>query len=96
MSILNCTNLTTSELLSLNLVFSATGAVCLLISSFIVLLLIYYKAYHSVLQRLFLYLMLATMLREMGLFAVIEHHFHYKGSTKFVFGLHTLMAGLES
>ena len=72
------------------------GAVCLLISSFIVLLVIYYKAYSSVLQRLFLYLMLATMLREMGLFAVIEHHFHYKGSTKFVFGLHTLMAGLES
>ena len=73
----DCTNFTTGELLFLNLSISITGAVCFLITSLIVLVLIFYKAYHSLLQRLFLYLMLATSIRELALFSLIEHYFYY-------------------
>ena len=75
----NCSNLTTQDLISINLAFSGTGAASCLISSLIVLLLLISKAYHSVLQRLFLYLMVATAVRELFLAASFEHHFEYPG-----------------
>ena len=78
-SIENCTNFTTTELLSLNLSISITGGVCFLISSLIILVLLFNKAYSSLLQRLFLYLMLATSLRHLSLFSLIEHYFYYAG-----------------
>ena len=77
--LLKCSNLTERDLLSLNLAFSTTGLVSYLISTLILLLLLFYKAYHSVLQRLFLYLMVATNARELGVSASLEHYFHYKG-----------------
>ena len=79
LSIANCTNFTTSELLSLNLSISITGGLCLLISSLIILLLFFNKAYSSLLQRLFLYLMVATALRHLSLLSLIEHYFSYTG-----------------
>jgi hypothetical protein len=79
LSIANCTNFTTSELLSLNLSISITGGLCLLISSLIILLLFFNKAYSSLLQRLFLYLMVATALRQLSLLSLIEHYFYYTG-----------------
>ena len=78
-SIENCTNFTTSQLLSLNLSISITGGVCFLLSSSIILLLLFNKAYSSLLQRLFLYLLLATALRHLSLFSLIEHYFYYAG-----------------
>lgn len=78
----NCSNLTTDDLISINLSFSGTGAVCCFISFITVLLLIICKAYHSVLQRLFFYLMVATAIRELFLAASIEHHFEYSGQEK--------------
>ena len=75
----NCSNLTIRELVSINLAFSATGAACCVVSSLIVLLLLVSKAYKSVLQRLFLYMMVATAARELFLAASIEHHFKYEG-----------------
>ena len=78
-SIENCTNFTATQLLSLNLSISITGGLCFLISSSIILLLFFNKAYSSLLQRLFLYLMLATALRHLSLFSLIEHYFYYAG-----------------
>ena len=52
------------------------------ISSVIVLVLIICKAYQSVLQRLFFYLMVATATRELFLVASIEHHFEYTRQDK--------------
>ena len=63
----------------MNFAFSLSGAACFLFSSLIVMLLVVCKAYKSVLQRLFLYLMLATTVRELFLAASIEHHFKYEG-----------------
>ena len=78
-SIENCTNFTTNQLLSLNLSISISGGLCFLISSSIILLLLLNKAFSSLLQRLFLYLMLATALRHLSLFSLIEHYFYYAG-----------------
>lgn len=75
----NCTKFTGRELLSLNLSISISGGVCSLLSLFIILLLFVYKAYQSLLQRLFIYLMIATALREISLFTLIEHYFYYTG-----------------
>ena len=77
LSIANCTNFTTAELLSLNLSISITGGLCFLILSSIILLLFFNKAYSSLLQRLFLYLMLATSLRQLSLLSLIEHYSYY-------------------
>ena len=78
-SIENCTSFTATQLLSLNLSISITGGLCFLISSSIILLLFFNKAYFSLLQRLFLYLMVATALRHLSLFSLIEHYFYYAG-----------------
>ena len=78
----SCSNFTTDELVSLNLAFSCSGAVCCFVSSVITLLLLISKSYHSVLQRLLLYLMVATALSELFLAASIEHHFPYSEQDK--------------
>ena len=75
----NCSNLTTGDLVTINLAFSGTGAASCFIASLIVLLLFISKSYQSVLQRLFLYLMVTTSVRELFLAASIEHHFEYSG-----------------
>ena len=78
-SIENCTHFTIDELLSLNLSISIAGGVCFFISVLIIALLIFYKAYQTLLQRLFVYLMVATALRELSLLSLIEHYFYYAG-----------------
>ena len=75
----NCSNLTTEELVTINLVFSTSGAACCFLSLLITLLLLFYKACDTLLKRQFLYLMVTTTLRELFLFASIEHHFQYTG-----------------
>ena len=78
-SMKNCTQFTSKELLSLNLSISITGGVCFYISLLVTLLLFYHNAYQSLLQRLFIYLMVATSLMELSLFSLIEHFFYYEG-----------------
>lgn len=74
----NCSNnLTLKELKSINLAFSISGATCCVISSVITLLLVVSKSYYTVLQRLLLYLMVATALSELLLTASVEHQFKY-------------------
>ena len=67
----------TVDLNTVNLIFSGTGATCCLISTVIIMLILFSKAYHTVLERLFLYLMASILLREMFIAASLEHHFKY-------------------
>lgn len=53
--ITNCSNLSTEDLIPINLSFSGTGTECCFISSVIVLVLTICKAYQSVLQRLLIF-----------------------------------------
>ena len=78
-SIINCTNLSIQQLLIINLIRGVTLSVCLLISTFIMGLLVLYKAYSSVLQRLFLYMMVASLLRQLSMLGTIEHQWQYSG-----------------
>lgn len=78
----NCSNLTGDELISINYSFSGTGAACCLVSSITILLLLMCKAYRSVLQRMFLYLMVTIALREFFIAASFEHQFEYRGQDK--------------
>ena len=70
----NCSEV---NLRKVNLVFGVTGVVCCLISCLIVGLIICCKAYRTVLQRLFLYLMVAIVLRELFIAASLEHQWKY-------------------
>ena len=72
----NCSEVHT-DLAKVNLVFGVTGAVCCFISCLIVGLIICCKAYRTVLQRLFLYLMVAIVLRELFIAVAIEHQWKY-------------------
>ena len=75
----NCSSLTTDQLLSVNLAFSVSGGMCWFTLSLITLLLLLSKSYHTVLQRLLLYHMIATALDEFFIFASIEHQTEYTG-----------------
>lgn len=74
---LNCTNLTISELNNLNLSRGITAAICVFIMVTMLMILCLSKAYTSVIQRLFLYLILATIVREVCLVATLEHQVYY-------------------
>ena len=76
---LNCTNFTLPQLKTINLTESACGLACLLVSVIILGALLYYKAYKTTLQRLFLCLMVTTILQEAGLATTVEHQFQYRG-----------------
>ena len=73
---LNCSDLSINDLATINLTFCLTGGV---VSIFITLFLVIHRAYKSVLQRLFLYVMIAMIVRELLFAASIEHQFKYKG-----------------
>ena len=75
----NCSDLSTKDIVTINFAFCVTGGACGLISILITLVLVICRAYKSVLQRLFLYVMVTTIVRELFLAASIEHHFKYKG-----------------
>ena len=76
---MNCTDFTIGAWKSLNLlrgILTMLGAIIILaILSF----LIYFKAYRSLLQRLYLYLIIATLLSEITGILSIEHQWQYKG-----------------
>ena len=75
---INCThNLCTEEWRSLNLVRSVLAFLGLLMVLAILVFLICYKAYSSLFQRLYLYLIIATLLNELVGVVSIEHQWHY-------------------
>ena len=53
--------------------------VCTVITLAILLFLIYYKAYSSLFQRLYLYLVIGTLFAEIAVALSIEHQWHYRG-----------------
>ena len=75
----NCSDLSIKDIAAINLAYSITAGACGFVSILIFIMLIIYSAYKSVLQRLFLYVMMTTILRELSLAASIEHQFKYKG-----------------
>ena len=78
----NCSDLSVKDVVAINLTVCVIGGICSFISILITLVLVIYKAYKSVLQRLFLYVMVATIVRELFLTASIEHRFKYKGQAE--------------
>ena len=63
----NCTNFTFKQLKMFNLAMGISGAVCLLMSTIIlVFLLCVFRAYKSTLQRLIIYNALLTILYQLG------------------------------
>ena len=61
----SCTNLTIDQLKSKNLTISISSMVCCVLTALILFLLIFYRAYKTVLQRFFLYLTTVSMLHLM-------------------------------
>jgi len=78
----HCSNFTTAELQSINLAWSSSGVLTLVVSSVITILLVCARALQSVLQRLVLYLNISTVLSALFLIAPIEHQFQYVGQTQ--------------
>lgn len=73
----NCTNFTNQQLKHINLARSLTGVLCMVVATLILVALIFYKAYKSVLQRLFLYITAATVIGEGAFSLAIEHQFFF-------------------
>ena len=75
---LNCTNFTEPQLKSLNLTRSVMAAVCVVILLLILVFLLAYKAYSTTFQRLYLYVVIATVFSELIQVLGIEHQFRYR------------------
>lgn len=77
-SISNCTSSnSTSDILQLKLSRCLTAAICVCPLIVMLVVLCYSKAYTSLVQRLFLYLILAATITELCFTATLEHQFHY-------------------
>ena len=74
----NCSDLLTDEQIkNIHLSVSIASAVCLVVITFILLLLIFYKTYKTTLQRLFLYLTITTVIQEACMTMDFEHQLEY-------------------
>ena len=83
---LNCSNLnlTEAQVTSICVSRSTASALCLVVISLILLLLIFHKAHNSTLQRLFLYLTVMTTIQEACSMTLgIELHFESRGNQTF-------------
>ena len=76
---MNCTNFTLEEFEFFNRLRSITGTICMMILFFILLFLICYKAYSTVFQRLYMYLVIGSVLSEIVTVLMMEHQWNYKG-----------------
>ena len=74
---MNCTNFTIGDWKSLNLVRSVAAIIGVVVILAILSFLIYYKSYSSLFQRLYLYLIVATLLNETAGVVSIEHQWRY-------------------
>lgn len=79
----NCTNDTLDELIRDNLLWSISGMLSFVTTTFILLLLVFYKAYTSVLQRLFLYFTIVTLLQLACIAMNIQLQFAFQGEESF-------------
>lgn len=84
---MNCTNFTEADWKSLNLVRSIAAMLGTLIVLAILLFLIYNKVYSSLFQRLYLYLIIATLFSEVAGVVSIEHRWHYERQEAVCVGL---------
>ena len=76
---MNCTNFTVEEFEFINRFRSITAIACMVILMAILLFLICSKAYSTVFQRLYVYLIIANILAEIVTSLTIEHQWNYKG-----------------
>ena len=79
---LNCTNLTEKQLKVANLIVVVTSVLCSVFATIILLLLLCQKSYSSTLQRLFLYLLVDTVIVEVVYASNLEHQYHYQGQAQ--------------
>ena len=75
---MNCTTFTTEDFKFLNRLRNITAIVCAVITLAILVFLIYQKACSSLFQRLYLYLVIGTLLAEVAVGLSIEHQWHYR------------------
>ena len=94
--LLNCTDLNITQLKTINTARSVAGATCTLIITLILLHILCNKAFTSILQRLFLYLVLATIVQEALIAVSFEHQFRYPGQREFctVYGFFIQWSGV--
>ena len=84
---LNCTTFTGVQLRAINLTRSITAMLCMVILALILLFLLCYKAYSTTFQRLYIYVIIATLFSEAIQVCGIEHQFHYEGQKMVCFWL---------
>ena len=84
---INCTTFTGEQLLAINLTRSIVAIVCVIIVALILLFLLCHKAYSSTFQRLYIYVIIATLFSESIQACGIEHQFHYQGQKVVCFWL---------
>ncbi len=73
----NCSNFSLYQLRNINLTLSVTGGIGSLLAALVVVVLTCVGAYKSILQRLFMYGVLSTMIHEATHLASIEQRFQY-------------------
>ena len=76
---LNCSEFTEEQLKVANLIAGVTASVCGVFVTIIFLFLLCQKSYSSTLQRLFLYLLVDTVVVEIVFTCILEHQYEYKG-----------------
>lgn len=74
---MNCTDFTVEDMKFFNRLRNITALICAAITLAILLFLICQKAYSSLFQRLYLYLVIGTLLAETAVGLNIEHQWHY-------------------
>jgi len=79
---MNCTNFTDYDWKSLNLARGIAAMIGTVIIFAILLFLVYNKLYSSLFHRLYLYLIIATLLSDISRVFSIEHLWHYEGQEK--------------
>ena len=84
---LNCTTFTGAQLKAINLTRSIVAIVCVIIVASILLFLVCHKAFSSTFQRLYMYVIVATVFSESVQACGIEHQFHYQGQKVVCFWL---------
>ena len=74
---MNCTDFSVQTWKSLNLIRSVAAMIAALIILAILIFLLYFKSYSTLLQRLYLYLIIATLLNEIAGIISIDHQWRY-------------------
>ena len=75
---MNCTDFTIEDFKFFNRLRSITAIICATITLALLLFLISHKEYSSLFKRLYLYLVIGTLLNQIAVGLNIEHQWHYK------------------